>query len=434
MHLQPQSSSPLQRYWALLLVLCLVQFSGIWIYPPSSTALFDNISGEKYLGLPFQWSVWALVALSFLLHVIQRGFAPLMSAVGIFVPFWIMGLVAGVFGYDPIGSTRLVILWTLAIIASGMLGLELPAERAGRLICICLTLFMLLSVLLALAMPSVGTQLYGFTSVWRGGFASKNTLGWAAALSLVASLALCQRQAWRWQAAAAVLALACLIGSGSKGGLVATLVTLAYVFLLRRIAGRVTTGFGIFIMLSLALAAAVSALLVAPLILEALGRDVTLTGRTDVWSSYFASMIKTPWLGDGPGAYTGLSPLTLPLANKLSYLGTIVTPHNVYLAVLGDTGLFGLLAYLSAMLYLTLVRPLSRPGRYTLLSAAVGFLILAHGLVETHEVFIPGLAWLLLVFGYAVDQQQPEQTGTPLAEAGRRHTTSLATVNARKSS
>jgi O-antigen ligase len=126
-----------------------------------------------------------------------------------------------------------------------------------------------------------------------------------------------------------------------------------------------------------------------------------------------------------------LSPLTLPLANKLSYLGTIVTPHNVYLAVLGDTGLFGLLAYLSAMLYLTLVRPLSKPGRYTLLSAAVGFLILAHGLVETHEVFIPGLAWLLLVFGHAVERQQPLHTATPLAEPTHRQPSARVADTAR---
>jgi len=417
MSVKPTTSTLMQRYWSLLLILCLIQFSGFWIYPPSTSVLFDNLAGEKYLGVPFQRAVWALVMLSFVMHVMRRGFGPIMSALKVFIPFWLLGLISGVFGYNPIGSTWMVILWTIGVVGPAILGLELRSERADKLIYLCLVLFMVASVVLALAVPSLGQQVYGFTMVWRGGFSSKNTLGWVAALTLATSVAMMQRHAWRWPAAAIVLSLLCLVGSGSKGALVAALATLAYLYLINKLAQRVTPGLGVFLVLFFAVTAAVSALLVAPLILEALGRDATLTGRTDVWSSYFYAMVRTPWLGDGPGAYTGLSPLTMPLANKLSYLGTIVTPHNVYLGVFGDTGLFGLLAYLGAMLYLSLVRPLSQPSRYAKMTAAVGFLVLAHGLVETHEVFAQGLAWVLLFFGHAADQQQRRVGAAPAITA-----------------
>jgi O-antigen ligase len=143
-----------------------------------------------------------------------------------------------------------------------------------------------------------------------------------------------------------------------------------------------------------------------------LGKDPTFTGRTFVWSMYFNSMMNTPFLGEGPGSYTFLSELTLPLALRLSDLGAIVTPHNAFLGAFGDAGIFGLFTFAGVLIYLAMIAPFLRSDRATLVCAGVAFFNMAHGMVETHEVFATGFAWFLMVFlrGMALRQEQEQQS------------------------
>jgi exopolysaccharide production protein ExoQ len=404
--LAPRGLGTRERWWLVLLALFLIQFTGAWIYPPSAGGIFESIQKEKILGVPFQWSIWGLIVLGTFLHSARYGFGRLAGALRIFLPFWIVGVIAAGFGFDPFLSMRNVILWSLMALGAAVAGSELTAARAIRLMCITLAAIMLLSVALALFAPPIGTQMYGLNAVWRGAFTYKNQLGWAAALTLVISVVMLRRDSLWITLSAAALSGICLVGSGSKGALGAAIAALVYVLIVSRLARRVTPGFGIFLTVFTFGVVACIGMIVMPIVLELLGRDATLTGRTDIWQAYFNAMAKTPWFGEGPGAYTSLSAVTLPLAQKLQSFGSIVTPHNIFLGVLGDTGLFGLVTFLAALLYLTLVLPMMRPGSSVMLCAAIGFLILAHGLVETHEVLAPGPGWFLLILTYALALQE----------------------------
>jgi O-antigen ligase len=134
-----------------------------------------------------------------------------------------------------------------------------------------------------------------------------------------------------------------------------------------------------------------------PMLLELLNRDPTLTGRTEIWQLYLNAMMNTPWLGQGPGAYTASSAITLPLAQQLGQNGSIVTPHNGFLGAFGDAGIAGLLTFSGLLLYVTVFAPFRRTSTALQVSASIGLLMMILGMVETHDVFAAGPGWFMLI-------------------------------------
>jgi O-antigen ligase len=402
-----------QFCWSVLLVMCLIQYTSAWLYPAVIGFGGDAVNPEKILGAQFQWLLWLSIAGGVLLHVLRSGFDKLFKILKIFLPFAAAGLIASLFGFDPVMSLRYFILWTLALTAAALIGSELAPARAIKVLGYTMLCLMLGSVLMAIAVPSVGVQHYGSEVVWRGIFTNKNQLGWVSAMALVFVVSLARRLGMKLSGMVGLLACVCLLFSGSKGALAAAMATLGFAYLIAKLGPRVTLGFGVGIIAFLVVVGGIFGFLVLPYVLEALGRDMTLTGRTDVWAIFFHSMSNTLWFGQGPGAYTGISPLTAPLAIKLQSLGAIYTPHNTYLGVLGDSGLFGLVTFSAVLSYTTVIVPLSTKQPLAIMGAAIGFLILAHGVVETHDVFSPGIGWFLLALARALtlrDSAMPSQS------------------------
>ncbi|MYN29070.1 O-antigen ligase family protein [Duganella levis] len=385
-----------QFYMVVLLVICLIQFSGVWIYPAIKFGMAAGMTEDRPIHVIYQRMVWVLLIYAFI-RVAQRGLGALAVSLRAFMPFLLMGLVAAVFGYSPIDSMRMLIMWCLMAAAAGILGDNLPREKAERLLLWSGSVILVLCIVLALAVPDVGTMAYGGDPVWRGLFTNKNEFGWFASLMLLMAVMLRRPSGNRLSTVLALLALVCLLGSDSKGGLAAALAALAYIFLLRWLIPKVTPGFGIALVLVVMVVGLVVFTLGYVPLVELLGRDATLTGRTTIWQTYFASMSAHPWLGSGPGAYTVQSPLTAMLASRLESFGVIYTPHSSYLGVFGDTGLFGLVIFIGMLIHLALVEPFYRTNRMYLLSGSLCFLIAASGVVETHNTYTPGPGWFLLI-------------------------------------
>jgi exopolysaccharide production protein ExoQ len=398
----PQAAArSLAWFWTLLLVMCWVQFSTAWIYPPIRFGGVSAMIDSKPHAVPFQYLLWLLILLGAVLHVRAAGLERIARVLAPFALFWLAGAAAALFGITPLAALRLLILWSLMAVSAACIGLELGA-RALRPLCLAMSVTLVLSVALALAVPRYGTQLAGLDAVWRGLFTNKNQLGWVSALCLVFGWHLravgVRKAAW----ALIGLALLCLLASTSKGALVAALAALLFSAIVRRLARHVSAGFGLAVLTVVLGCLGALCLLAFPLLLELLGRDATLTGRTEIWSAYFRSMMATPWLGEGPGAYTSLTPLTWRIASRFESFGAIVTPHNYYLGVFGDAGLFGLLGAGAALVFLVLVRPLQRWTPLTAACSALGFALAVHGMVETHEVYTPGAGAFLLILMHAV--------------------------------
>jgi O-antigen ligase len=133
-----------------------------------------------------------------------------------------------------------------------------------------------------------------------------------------------------------------------------------------------------------------------PLLLEAVGRDATLTGRTDIWPVFFNRALEKPLLGWGPGTFTYPSYATADLLQRFASLGTISSPHNIFIAVLGDSGILGFLSFVLPLLYFTLVVPFQTGGRLGLLSLAVGAASILHGFAESPVIFGFSMNWIML--------------------------------------
>lgn len=162
------------------------------------------------------------------------------------------------------------------------------------------------SLALGVVAPSIGRMTFEHPGAWSGLWTHKNTLGGIMALGVAvcvgaAIVAPERRKLWL---ATGLGAFALVLLSTSKTALVATLLgvgMMAFCAILRRgpvqalIAGA-----------AVAVAVIVSAgiVLLAPdLLVAALGRDLTLTGRTEIWQAAAPAVAAQPWLGYGYYAF-----------------------------------------------------------------------------------------------------------------------------------
>ena len=200
------------------------------------------------------------------------------------------------------------------------------------------------SALMALLVPSIGV--HGSANAlqaahagrWRGIFSHKNGLGpWAAygAVLLVAHRDLLSiRPVALW--AAVVSAVACLIFSGSSSSLaiVPVLVSAGWLVPLRR---RLSGAGFVLAVAGVAVLAGGFGYLLAEPVLRLLGRDPTLTGRTELWSLAGRQIGEHP--ANGAGYMTFGGPDYLDAVMRL--YGQTLSAENVYLQMLLELGLVG---------------------------------------------------------------------------------------------
>jgi O-antigen ligase len=162
------------------------------------------------------------------------------------------------------------------------------------------------SLLLGALAPSIGRMTAEHPGAWAGLWTHKNTLGGIMALGVCvcASAAWVEPQRRFFWLAAAAGAFALVLLSTSKTALLASVLGFAVMgasALARR--GPLQT----VLVSASALAAVVigvSLVMLAPeLIVAVIGRDLTLTGRTDIWEASASAVAARPWFGYGYYAF-----------------------------------------------------------------------------------------------------------------------------------
>jgi len=174
---------------------------------------------------------------------------------------------------------------SVALLGTTAFGLYLAARFSRRdvltLLLTALGISAVLSLAVALMMPS-----WGVFNGWRGVYLHKNSLGRAMALAVTLwlSLALFTRRSPLIASICLSLSFALLFLSNSKSSWVVVGVTIALLPVLRLLRSHVGA-VGVVIM-GVGIATPLGAVWLsanAEVISALLGRDVTLTGRTDVW-------------------------------------------------------------------------------------------------------------------------------------------------------
>ena len=178
---------------------------------------------------------------------------------------------------------------------------ELLGVMAGGFLALALGSFAL-----ALLMPAAGIMTQEHPGAWCGLWTHKNTLGGFMAIGapLCAAAAFMNPDRRKLWAFTAFLCVALVLLSTSKTALVATLLGFSVIgacaFARRGPLPTLLLCAGI---ISIAAIGAAIVFLAPELLVGAMGRDLTLTGRTDIWHAAAPAVAAKAWLGYGYYAF-----------------------------------------------------------------------------------------------------------------------------------
>jgi exopolysaccharide production protein ExoQ len=301
-HAPSAAAAPaLLRWEPLVAALCLAQFSEpFFAAVAQSQGLTEPPGYARVFFLPvYAFLGWALWRASTEAWATARALPLLMSLLA-------LAVVSTLWSVDS-GATLRRSVW-LALTMG--FGLYLAWRYEWRdLVGVVGAAFIVLiagSFALALLAPGIGRMTAEHPGAWSGLWTHKNTLGGIMALGVAvcASAAIVEPQHRKLWIVAMLAAFALVILSTSKTALLASMLGLAVIaagMLMRR--GPLPT---VLVCVSTLLAIILGAAIVflAPdLLVAALGRDLTLTGRTDIWEASARFVQAQPWLGYGYYAF-----------------------------------------------------------------------------------------------------------------------------------
>lgn len=222
-----------------------------------------------------------------------------------------------------------------------------PLKEQMRLLALAFGLAIVLNILYSLAFPAFAIEKGVHQGALRGIYAQKNVLGRLMVLSALNFLFLAfDGQLYRYLMwAGFCLSVILLILSTSKTALVVFLVLIILLPLYRAL--RLNYSFVLaFFTIVLLVSGIITILFVGNLetILSALGRDITLTGRTGIWAIVINKISEHPWLGYGYlGFWRGLEGDSADIWYETYFLAP--NAHNGFLDLALDLGLVGILFF-----------------------------------------------------------------------------------------
>ena len=228
------------------------------------------------------------------------------------------------------------------------------------LLAVALGIAAFLSALLAIAIPAMGIARGKFSGAWIGVYNHKNSLGKYMSLSVIIFCLLVAEKQFRakkiyqfWIWSGLLLSLGLVILSTSKTGLAVSVVSLALLYsyrLYQKQGNKRRLYLEISILLSL-----LAFIVIASswgMLKTSLDRDITLTGRTDIWGVAIPELLNNnPLLGFGRGAFWAPGSHLAEVAGAA--VGNKYIPphaHNGYIDLALEIGLVGLLCFVSSFL------------------------------------------------------------------------------------
>ena len=391
-----------------VLLMALVEFGQAWFYPGGSGG---GVEVARPGGGAFRMALWLAAVAVIATHLARRGAVPMARALWPFAPFLVWGAaVALLWSVDRTTSLRTLVFWALAAGLAVAAGDTVPPPRLARAVALLFGAVIGGSLVLAVVLPDAAHTVYGVELMVRGLFPHKNQFGWYAAIGL----------AWTWTLRAELaprlvrlllplLGLGLLV-AGSGTAIVVTAAAAGYLLGLQLAQHLFPDGARAALAFAVAtLAAAFVTALLAPLILDALGRDPTLTGRTDVWRHYLATVEGRPLTGFGPGTFSTKSALNVAVGGTVPGYEreALHSPHSLYIGLFGETGILGLAAFLVAQLHLAYVAPFRAVSPWLRLCGVLAFAILVAGIAEMRDGYAPGVATVALLAARATALRQP---------------------------
>lgn len=202
----------------------------------------------------------------------------------------------------------------IALVMSTLFAVYLAAAWPGRRLPVLLTqtalILAILSLMFVAALPSIGIHQDANAGLWRGVWYEKNTMGWVMVAGAVAAAAVLASPGPGKVLAGITFPFCVLLilGTQSKTALLCLMAACGVIgglWVLRKIGPALAVA-GVWTGV-IAVAAGAGILFAAPeFILEALGKDPSLTGRTEIWEAIGRFSEQRPMTGYGYAAFWGL--------------------------------------------------------------------------------------------------------------------------------
>ena len=259
----------------------------------------------------------------------------------------------------------------------------------------------LLSLLIALLLPEYGVHSEIHHGSWRGAWIEKNYMGGFMAKGVIVTLsafAMRPDRFWLWLPFCALCFFLVLM-STSKTALLISLIGIGgFIFL--RLYRRYTFVRPILVLALLGVIGTIIGMVVfAPDFTFALiGKERTLTGRTDIWAGLIESVKLKPWLGNGYGVYW-LDPLGPSYYVRLQLQWGIPSAHNGWIETWLSTGALGvgLFAILFIMTIILALDRLRKGGTETYWVILSTIMFLGFSMSESTILQQNDLSWVMFV-------------------------------------
>ena len=323
-----------------MLVLCLTLIQGtstsltlVYQLSPSLEPMLSALWGVTYLmaltglvaNFGINWISW-LIRYRFLLTVLLIGTA--------FSAMWSI-------------DAALTMERTVHLIGSTLIafyiGFTIPLMRIISVTAVVLSALMLAGIVVALAVPSIGIENYEGRSVWRGIMTSKNTLGFWAAICILANAVLMGNEATLGKKFLCFLGMVfgavALVFSVSATSLLA-LVVASLVMCYLYVAFRFELGLISTLVLGVLCAALVGFSFYNIDTAELIGRSGDLTGRGEVWMQTWKLIKDNPLTGYGYGTLWYPTDNSLWIQQSLTdFSWKVFHAHNGLLQLASEIGI-----------------------------------------------------------------------------------------------
>jgi exopolysaccharide production protein ExoQ len=327
-----------------LAVAMLLVFSAAWVFPlTGEDAQAAEGSLVRNLYLPSYALAMGLLALAptdTARALVRQPFLLALLLIAAMSTFWSIA---------PDQTARRVFAISLTTVGGLVLAARFRWAGLAEVGAAAFAILAAISLLAALVVPSIGVMSDIFPGAWRGTWSEKNALGGVMALGftwLAGAAMLNPRRAGLWWGFAA-LALFLVIMSTSKTSLISLLVgagTLVFVWLMRR--GPATQVATVWLAVVALMVLVGAGVLAADAVFEVLGKDATLTGRTEIWSAALRQIEERPWTGFGYEVVWDVTGPWSPYAWIARDAGfTPQHAHNSWLEQWLGLGVFGLIAF-----------------------------------------------------------------------------------------
>jgi exopolysaccharide production protein ExoQ len=256
--------------------------------------------------------------------------------------FPILALLSTAWSIQPMLTARRSVFLLGSTLLGIYVGERFSTEQFARYLAQAVCIMMMAVLLMYFAAPDLVVSYDDYGSAWKGLSVTKNGFGGYMVIS-VAVLLLARFRHFQWLRylflfTAAIL----LLLSHSATSLLACVLIVAAMPLWRLHRLRGTGRLLLYATMPPAISAVIFLIWAnSEVVFQVLGRDSTLTGRTDLWALVVPAIMHHPILGYGYGAFwSGMNGEPLDIFTALKWLP--MEAHNGYLELCLDFGVLGL--------------------------------------------------------------------------------------------